>query len=150
MWSSNRMRYYHRLLTGLGEVFGFSMDTAWKDLPDDIQQKILYGTGDKITIKYTNRFGRKRQWQATFEGAIPSSTVVTSRPRVSRLGSTTRSTWRRFPARPAAAAGSIRSRLRSRLPIHVAEVSDLALGQAKEFFEDLKLSDRERPSPSAC
>src|SRR5688572_23388987 len=72
MWSSNRMRYYHRLLTGLGEVFGFSMDTAWKDLPEDIQQKILYGTGeDKITIKYTNRFGRKRQWQATFEGAIP-------------------------------------------------------------------------------
>ena len=72
MWSSNRMRYYHRLLDGLGEVFGFSMDTPWKELPEDIQQKILYGTGeDKITVKYTNRFGRKRQWQATFEGAIP-------------------------------------------------------------------------------
>jgi excinuclease ABC subunit A len=72
MWSSNRMRYYHRLLTGLGEVFGFSMGTPWQDLSPEIKEKILYGTGEeKVTIKYTNRFGRKRQWQATFEGAIP-------------------------------------------------------------------------------
>jgi excinuclease ABC subunit A len=72
MWSSNRMRYYHRLLTGLSGVFGFSMDTPWRDLPEDIKAKILYGTGDeKITVEYINRFGRKRKWDATFEGAVP-------------------------------------------------------------------------------
>ncbi|MDF2728288.1 MAG: uvrA [Acidimicrobiia bacterium] len=146
MWSSNRMRYYHRLLTGLGEVFGFSMDTAWKDLPEDIQQKILYGTGeDKITIKYTNRFGRKRQWQATFEGAIP----FLNRRHESAESESAREYYQEYMAEvPCEACGGGRlnpiSLAVTIAERNIAEVSDLALGQAKEFFEDLALSDRER------
>ncbi len=145
MWSSNRMRYYHRLLTGLGEVFGFSMDTAWKDLPEDIQQKILYGTGqDKITIKYTNRFGESDSGRPPSKVPSRSSIVVTSRPRVSRLGSTTRSTWRRSPVRRAAAAGSTRSPSPSPLPIATSPRSPTSLSARPRSSSRISLSDRER------
>jgi excinuclease ABC subunit A len=145
MWSSNRMRYYHRLLTGLGEVFGFSMDTPWQDLSPEIREKILYGTGEeKITIKYTNRFGRKRQWQATFEGAIP----FLNRRHESAESDSAREYYQEYMAtvpcegcgggrlNPISMAVTVAGR-------NIAEVSDLSLGLAKEFFETVELNERE-------
>ncbi len=145
MWSSNRMRYYHRLLTGLAEVLGYSMDTPWKDLSEEVKEKILYGTGDeKIMIRYTNRFGRKRQWQATFEGAIP----FLNRRHESAESDSAREYYQEYMAivpcetcgggrlNPISLAVTIDGR-------NIAEVSDLSLGDAKEFFETLDLDERE-------
>jgi excinuclease ABC subunit A len=145
MWSSNRMRYYHRLLTGLGEVFGFEMDTPWQDLPGEIKEKILYGTGeDKITIKYTNRFGRKRQWQATFEGAIP----FLNRRHEGAESDSAREYYQEYMAQvPCEACGGGRlNPISLAVTIsgsNIAEVSDLSLGKAREFFGQLELTDRE-------
>jgi excinuclease ABC subunit A len=139
------MRYYHRLLTGLGEVFGFDMETPWQDLPEEIKEKILYGTGeDKITIKYTNRFGRKRQWQATFEGAIP----FLNRRHEGAESDSAREYYQEYMAQvPCEACGGGRlnpiSLAVTIAERNIAEVSDLSLGKAKEFFEQLELSDRE-------
>jgi excinuclease ABC subunit A len=145
MWSSNRMRYYHRLLKGLGDVLGYSMDTPWKDLPKEIKEKILYGTGEeKFTIRYTNRFGRNRQWQATFEGAIPFLT----RRHESAESDSAREYYQEYMAQvPCEACGggrlnpiSLAVTIAGR---NIAEVSDLSLGEAQEFFEDLELNERE-------
>ena len=145
MWSSNRMRYYHRLLTGLGEVFGFSMDTPWEELNPEIQEKILYGTGEeRITVQYTNRFGRKRKWDATFEGAIP----FLNRRHGSAESDSAREYYQEYMAKvPCDACGG--GRLNSvSLAVtisdrNIAWVSDLSLGEAKDFFENLELNDRE-------
>ncbi|MEX2651337.1 MAG: excinuclease ABC subunit UvrA [Acidimicrobiia bacterium] len=145
MWASNRMRYYYRLLSGLGEVFGFSMDTPWKDLSDEVKDKILYGTGEeRITVHYTNRFGRKRQWTTTFEGAVP---FLTRRHEAAESDSA-REYYQEYMAQvpcdacnggrlnPVTLAVTIAGR-------NIAEVSDLSLGDAEEFFERLELSERE-------
>jgi excinuclease ABC subunit A len=71
MWSSNRMRYYHRLLGGLAEELGFSMDTPWKDLSDEVREKILYGTGDEKIRSSTPTGSGVGGSTATFEGAVP-------------------------------------------------------------------------------
>ena len=145
MWSSNRMRYYHRLLTGIGEVFGFSMDTPWEEFDPEIQEKILYGTGEeRITVQYTNRFGRKRKWDATFEGAIP----FLSRRHGSAETDSAREYYQEYMAKvPCDACGggrlnpvSLAVTISDR---NIAEVSDLSLGLARDFFENLELSDRE-------
>jgi excinuclease ABC subunit A len=145
MWSSNRMRYYHRLLTGLAEVFGFSMATPWQDLPAEIKDKILYGTGDeRITIKYTNRFGRKRQWQATFEGAVP---FLNRRHEAAETDSA-REYYQEYMAEvPCEACGggrlnpiSLAVTIAGR---NIAQVSDMSLGDAREFFDHLELNERE-------
>jgi excinuclease ABC subunit A len=145
MWASNRMRYYHRLLSGLADVFGFSMDTPWKDLEDDIREKILYGTGEeRITVEYTNRFGRRRKWDATFEGAIP----FLNRRHESAESDGAREYYQEFMAtvpcdscgggrlNPISLAVTIDDR-------NIAEVSDLSLREAHEFFDSLELSERD-------
>jgi excinuclease ABC subunit A len=145
MWSSNRMRYYHRLLGGLADALGFSMDTPWRDLPKKIQEKVLYGTGnDKITVEYVNRFGRKRRWDATFEGAIP----FLNRRHESAESDAAREYYQEYMAEvpcdvckggrlnPVSLAVTIDER-------NIAEVSDLSLGEAFEFFDNLHLSERE-------
>ena len=54
----------------LSEKYGFSLDTPIKDLPEDIIDKILYGTGDeKITITRKNEYG-SGVYNVTFEGII--------------------------------------------------------------------------------
>jgi excinuclease ABC subunit A len=145
MWSSNRMRYYHRLLNGLAGVLGFSMDTPWMDLADEIKEKILYGTGDeKITVEYTNRFGRRRRWDATFEGAIP----FLNRRHESAESDSAREYYQEYMAEvPCDACGGGRLNpvsLAVTIDDHnIAEVSDLSLGDAYEFFDRLELSERD-------
>jgi excinuclease ABC subunit A len=145
MWSSNRMRYYHRLLNALAEHYGFSMSTPWKDLPKDIRQKILYGTGSEpITVRYTNRFGRHRQWTTTFEGAVP----FLLRRHDQAESEAAREYYQEFMAEvPCDACNGTRLNPVS-LAVTVggrgiAEVCDLSLGEAYEYFDTLKLSDRD-------
>ncbi len=109
MWASNRMRYYHRLLRAVADHLGFDLDTPWKDLPQAIRDKILHGTGEeKITVSYSNRFGRRRRWDTTYEGAIPFLTRRHEGAESDGPASTTRSTWPRCPATIAAGPGSTR------------------------------------------
>jgi excinuclease ABC subunit A len=72
VWTSGHMsEYFNRLLTALTEEFGADMDTPWRDLPVTVRRTVLHGHAKKLTVRYTNRYGRSRQYQATFEGAIP-------------------------------------------------------------------------------
>ena len=71
-WSGNRNRYFNHLLNGLAGALGFDIDAPFESLSDEHQQAVLYGTGDmQIHVSYTNRFGRRRQYQTTHEGVIP-------------------------------------------------------------------------------
>ena len=55
---------------GLARHFGFDMNTPFKDLPRDIQQKILYGTeGERFEVDYTSEYG-KGTFLNKFEGII--------------------------------------------------------------------------------
>ncbi len=56
--------------TALAKEYGFSLDTPIKDLPEDIVNKLLYGTGDKI-LKLERRFGQRTEvYSHTYEGVI--------------------------------------------------------------------------------
>ena len=145
MWSSNRMRYYHRLLGGVADRYGFSLDTPWKDLPDDVKEKVLYGTGSEvIEVKYVNRFGRRRQWTTTFEGAVP----FLLRRHDQAESEAAREYYQEFMAEvPCDACGGSRLNPVS-LAVTVggagiAEVSDMSLGESYEYFDGLQLSDRD-------
>lgn len=145
MWASNRMRYYHRLLTGLSKVFGFSMSDSWKDLDPEIKKKILYGTGEeRITVEYTNRFGRKRKWDAQFEGAIP----FLERRHEQAESESAREYYEEYMAVVPCLTceGGRLNQVSLAVTIddkNIAYVSDLSLGEAHEFFESLDLDERE-------
>ena len=72
-WSTGRSKYFQLLLRAVAEENMISMETQWKKLSKKSKNTILDGVGKKrITVNYTNRFGRTRNFQASFEGVIPN------------------------------------------------------------------------------
>ena len=56
--------------TALADYYGFDVNTPYKDLPKDIQDIILYGTGDtNIPMNYERSYGSGK-YNAPFEGVI--------------------------------------------------------------------------------
>ena len=56
--------------TALADYYGFDLNTPYKDLPKDIQNIILYGTGDtNIPMNYERSYGSGK-YSAPFEGVI--------------------------------------------------------------------------------
>ena len=75
------MVYYKSLLRGMAEHFGQSLETPWKDLPEDFKQKLLRGTGEE-NVEFTFwRAGSASKVQRPFEGVIPNLRTALRRER---------------------------------------------------------------------
>ena len=73
-WASRRSQYFERLLHGVCEQHDIAVDTKWKDLTAKEQKLLLNGrgrSGIKVSVRYKNRFGRIRTYNANFEGVVP-------------------------------------------------------------------------------
>ncbi len=69
-WSGSSSSYYEQTLDGLARHFGVSMKTPFGDLPDDVRQAILFGTGDEVVpIKYDDGL-RSYSVKKPFEGVV--------------------------------------------------------------------------------
>ena len=72
-WSTgSTSTYYRQLLRALAEHVGFDVATPWQDLRPEHKRAVLYGIAadERIEVRYTNRFGRRRQYRARYEGAV--------------------------------------------------------------------------------
>ena len=68
----HRSSYYQRVLEGVADQYGFSMDTPFSKLSKRALKVVLEGSGETpITVAYVNRFGRQRRYQTSYEGLIP-------------------------------------------------------------------------------
>lgn len=59
------------ILESLAKRYNFDLNMPWRDLSEEIQNKVLYGTPEQLHISYTNQQGRTRDYPVNFEGAIP-------------------------------------------------------------------------------
>jgi excinuclease ABC subunit A len=72
-WSASASSYYEQLTQSIAERYDVDLATPWQDLPQEQRQFFLYGTnGDKVTVRYRNRFGRMRTYTTGFEGIVPN------------------------------------------------------------------------------
>lgn len=78
-WSAttSHLTWYNRILEAVAKKHGFSMDTPVKNLPKEIMDKVLYGTGDdkyQITLNgdYDDEAKFTGEYSTTFEGVIPN------------------------------------------------------------------------------
>ncbi|WP_236630808.1 excinuclease ABC subunit UvrA [Bifidobacterium aemilianum] len=71
-WSMNKStgEYYGHVLDGLADEMGFSMDTPWKKLPEEVRKAVLFGRDFKVKVSYRNRWGRLREYSTGFEGVV--------------------------------------------------------------------------------
>lgn len=67
------------LFDALAEEYGFSLDTPFRELPEEIKKIIFYGTGGKkLRITYTNYRGTG-SYDYAFEGIIPNFAAALQR-----------------------------------------------------------------------
>jgi len=68
-----RNAYYHALLSSLASHYAFDLETPWEDLPENLREIILHGSGkEKIAFTYIGPRGRAKERTHTWEGVLPN------------------------------------------------------------------------------
>ena len=66
-----RNPYYFAMLNSLAAHYGFTVDTAWRQLSPAVQQAVLFGSGDEeIRFSYPGEKGRMAVRTHRFEGIV--------------------------------------------------------------------------------
>ncbi len=132
-------------LTALSEHYGFSLDTPVGELPKKVMDILLYGTGsEKIKLTYSREYGSGTLYN-TFEGIA-------------------RNLERRYQETQSEASKADIEEYMADIPCpdchgdrlkkevlavtvggkNIAEVSKMAVGEARDFFRSLTLTDTEQ------
>ena len=70
-WTIGSQSFYDSVIQAIADRYEISLETPWRELTSDEQDRFLYGTdGDRILVTYRNRMGRKRQYTMAFEGLV--------------------------------------------------------------------------------
>ncbi|MGW0251214.1 excinuclease ABC subunit UvrA [Nocardia goodfellowii] len=148
-WSRGQTaEYFTRLLSGLAESVGFSMDTPWQDLPQKARKAVLEGSSDQVHVSYTNRYGRKRSYYADFEGVMPFLQRRMENTESEQMKEHYDGYMRDVPC-PVCDGARLRPEI---LAVtlgaggdhkSIAEVSDLSIGDCSQFLNALTLGERE-------
>ncbi len=144
-WRTANTQYFTRMLESVAEVHDIDMNAPWEQLTAKQQKVILHGVKGKMTVKYKNRYGRSRTYSTEYEGVIPW---------IKRRHEGSDSEWAREQyegyMRLVACTSCNGARLKpSTLAVtiegkHIAEVSDMAIGESAKFLAALELSERDR------
>ncbi len=71
-WRKGKSPYFLQTIEAIAKHFDFDKNTKWKDLPENVQQVFLYGSGkEEINFRY-DEGGRVYQVSRAFEGVIPN------------------------------------------------------------------------------
>jgi excinuclease ABC subunit A len=68
-----RNHFYYTLLVSLAEHYGFDIETPWEALADEVQNRVLHGSGEeRIAFRYPGERGRSTLKTHAFEGVVPN------------------------------------------------------------------------------
>ena len=71
-WRKGKSPYFLQTIEAIAKHYEFDQNARWKDLPADVKQVFLFGSGDdEIPFRY-DEGGRIYQVTRTFEGVIPN------------------------------------------------------------------------------
>ncbi len=71
-WSKSKSPYFTQTIEALAKHYKFDRKTKWKDLPENVKQVFLRGSGgEEIEFRY-DEAGRIYQVSRVFEGVIPN------------------------------------------------------------------------------
>ncbi len=133
--------YYH----ALAKKYGFDLETPIGELSDEVKKVLLYGTkGEKLDLHYERSYGTAN-FKAAFEGIVNNlerryseTSSEYMKAEIEKLMSikpcSTCSGKRLKPEILAVTVGGM----------NIDEVTHLSVLEAKDFFENLKLSEREQ------
>lgn len=134
----------HTYYTALAEKYHFSLDTPICDLPEEIVDILLYGTrGEKLELSYERSYGTA-SYKAAFEGIIPNL----ERRYQDTSSEYAKAEYEKLMTIEACSECKGKRLRKESLAVTVGgknidEVTQLPINKAKEFFANLKLTERE-------
>ena len=69
-WSDKDNSYYLSLLHGVGQAFGFEIQTQWSKLTEEQQHIILFGAPDPVYFQSDSRNGEKKGYHRHYSGVL--------------------------------------------------------------------------------
>lgn len=145
-WSGGTSNYYPQFLKSVCEHFDIPQDVPVSELTQGQMSIILYGSGkEKVRFVYENDFGQRKEAYVAFEGIIPN---LERRYRETAsegirefiegfMGSKPCGTCKGHRLKKESLAVTINEQ-------NMAYVTNLSIGEARSFFENLDLSEKER------
>ena len=145
-WTPETSQFYPQLLKSVCDHYGIDMDIPVKDIPKEMMDKILYGSGtEKIHFRYVSDVGQVREKDIYFEGVINN---------IARRYNETSSEYIRESLGKFMAEKKCGSCKGYRLKeealavlvngLHISKVTEFSVTDAIEFFRGLKLTEKEQ------
>ncbi|MEL6438627.1 MAG: excinuclease ABC subunit UvrA [Cyanobacteria bacterium J06621_8] len=69
-WSDKDNSYYLSLLHGVGQAYGFEIQTKWSHLTEEQQEIILYGAPEPVYFQADSRHGQTKGYHRHYSGAL--------------------------------------------------------------------------------
>ncbi len=144
-WAGQRFKYFERLIAGIAEMGGFSVETPWNKLRAKDRKLVLYGVEKKsVPVRYRNRYGKVRTYDTTYNGIVE----WLERKRNEADGDWSREQAEQY-MREVECTACRGQRLKPEvLAVRVAgrsiaDVSAMTIDEALDFFSELHLSARD-------
>ncbi|WP_163970679.1 excinuclease ABC subunit UvrA [Oceanobacillus halotolerans] len=144
-WEPISSQYYPQLLKSVCDHYNIDMDVPVNKIPKEQMDIILYGSGDeKIHFHYVNDFGKIRDNDIYFEGVMNN---IGRRYRET-TSDFTREHLGKFMAEKACPTCQGHRLKEEALAVlvngmHISEVTGYAVTEAKAFFQNLSLTEKE-------
>ena len=144
-WSGFKGEYFTKIIRSVGEIADIDLDAPWKKLPKKHQKIILHGMGgEKIEVKFKNRYGKSRSFTTKFEGVIPWLKRRHSESESDRAREIIEGYMREVPCTHCEGARLNPVSLKVTIADQsIYDVGELSIRKCNEFFQNLTLSDRE-------
>ncbi len=133
--------YYFQMIQSLAAHFNFDIETPFNELPENIRQVVLFGSGkEKVEFHYANSRGMQIKQLHRFEGVIPN---LDRRYRETESGAVREELARFLNSQPCPECEGTRLNRSARnvfiADLALPEISDLSVGHARAFFKEMKL-----------
>ncbi|MEE3852589.1 excinuclease ABC subunit UvrA [Gordonia sp. LSe1-13] len=149
-WSGgHNADYFLRLMGGLADQMGFSVDTPWKKLPAKARNAILNGSDHQVHVKFRNRYGRTRSYYTEFEGVLSFLARRMDQTESEQMKERYEGYMRDVPC-PACQGARLRPEILSVTLDHptygamsIAQVCALSVAECADYLNGLKLDERQ-------
>ena len=136
---NKRNKFFFDMLKSLSEHYHFDLHTPFEDLPSDVKQVVLYGSGKtKIKFYYQGRDNKTKTEQHNFEGIIEN---FSRRFEETKEDAVKEELAKFISLRQCSDCSGSRLRPEARnvkvAGLTIAEVNAMTLAEAKSFFESL-------------
>lgn len=145
-WGSigNPDSYAYALFSALMAKYHFDLDTPFNELPETIQQVILYGTGkETVSFTFSGEYGTKH-YEYAFEGVLANTkkrydetySEAMKQEYEALMTSVPCSSCKGARLKPEVLAVTIADK-------NINDLTHLSIGDLKQFFEEVDLNNRQ-------